>query len=131
MSGANPAVASGPATVEHWYDFAEGGPVHKVLLPFPPAEPAPFEVARWSIAPGTSNDLDVHRSREVWIILTGGGTLTFADETRTLHPGDVVAFESEVPHQLRNDGPETLSAISIYWLPTTSSPKARSAVDSA
>ncbi|MEK8109502.1 cupin domain-containing protein [Micromonospora sp. M12] len=77
----------------------------------------PFEVARWSVAPNTSNDLDVHRSREVWIIVSGTGTLTFADQTDVLRAGDVAAFDSRVPHQIRNDGPDPLLAISVYWLP--------------
>jgi mannose-6-phosphate isomerase-like protein (cupin superfamily) len=87
-----------------------------VLLPFPSTKPAPFELARWSVAPGTSNDLDVHQSREVWIILSGVGTLTWADQTKVLKVADVVAFESRVPHQIRNDGPDTLLATSVYWL---------------
>ncbi|WP_196255840.1 cupin domain-containing protein [Micromonospora sp. WMMD558] len=108
--------ASGPVPFAHWYTFAEGGPVHRARLPFPSAAPAPFEVARWSVAPGTSNDLDVHRSREVWVIVTGTGTLTWADQTTAVGAGDVVAFESQVPHQVRNDGPEPLLAISVHWL---------------
>ncbi|MGC4795148.1 cupin domain-containing protein [Micromonospora saelicesensis] len=116
MQSTNPAITSGVVTFEHWYDFTEGGPVHRALLPFPSTGPAPFEVARWSVAPNTSNDLDVHRSREVWIIVSGTGTLTFADQTGVLRAGDVAAFDSRVPHQIRNDGPDPLVAISVYWL---------------
>ncbi|MET8233524.1 cupin domain-containing protein [Micromonospora sp. NPDC005298] len=116
MPSTDPAITSGVATFEHWYDFTEGGPVHRALLPFPSTAPAPFEVARWSVAPNTSNDLDVHRSREVWIIVSGTGTVTFADRTDVLRAGDVVAFDSTVPHRIRNDGPEPLLAVSVYWL---------------
>ncbi|MEU1586281.1 cupin domain-containing protein [Micromonospora sp. NPDC005710] len=116
MPNANPAITSGVVTFDHWYDFTEGGPVHRGLLPFASTAPAPFEVARWSVAPHTSNDLDVHRSREMWIIVSGTGTLTFADQTCVLRAGDVAAFDSRVPHQLRNDGPDELSAVSVYWL---------------
>jgi mannose-6-phosphate isomerase-like protein (cupin superfamily) len=116
MSKVSPIMASGPAEFEHWYDFAEGGPVHQVLLPFPSTKPAPFELARWSVTPGTSNDFDVHRSREVWIIVSGTGTLSWADQTKVLRAGDVVAFESKVPHQIRNNGSEVLLAMSVYWL---------------
>ncbi|MFE9657840.1 cupin domain-containing protein [Micromonospora sp. NPDC006431] len=76
----------------------------------------PFEVGRWSVAPKTSNDLDMHRSREVWVIASGIGTLTWADQTRVLRAGDVAAFESKVPHQIRNDGADPLLAISVYCL---------------
>ncbi|MEU8185327.1 cupin domain-containing protein [Micromonospora sp. NPDC049047] len=116
MPTTNPVMTSGVATFEHWYDFTEGGPVHSALLPFPATDPAPFELARWSVAPHTSNDLDVHRSREVWIIVSGTGTVTFGDQTAVLRAGDVVAFDSRVPHRIRNDGPDPLSAVSVYWM---------------
>ncbi|MBY8875416.1 cupin domain-containing protein [Micromonospora sp. PLK6-60] len=117
MPTTNPALTSGPVTFDPWYAFAEGGPVHRGRLPFPPADPAPFEVARWSVAPGTANDLDVHRSRELWIVVSGTGTLTWADRSTALRAGDVVAFDSEVPHQLRNAGPDKFHAVSVFWLP--------------
>ncbi|MER7461192.1 cupin domain-containing protein [Micromonospora sp. NPDC126480] len=117
MSSNSTARTSGPVPFEPWYAFAEGGPVERALLPFPSSTPAPFEVARWSVAPGTANDLDVHRSREIWIMVAGAGTLTWADQNTLLRAGDVVAFESRVPHQIRNDGPDPLLAISVYWLP--------------
>ncbi|GAB4103087.1 hypothetical protein GCM10028790_21060 [Micromonospora taraxaci] len=116
MPNTNSPSTSGPVAFAHWYDFAEGGPVHQGLLPFPASAPAPFEVARWSVAPNTCNDLDVHRSREVWIIVSGTGTLTFGDQTSVLRAGDVAAFDSRVPHQIRNDGPDQLLAVSVYWL---------------
>ncbi|MGW0435024.1 cupin domain-containing protein [Micromonospora sp. NPDC003197] len=118
MSSTNLTMSGGPVEFAHWYDFSEGGPVHQALLPFPAESPAPFELARWSVAPGTSNDLDVHRSREVWIVVSGVGVLTWADQTAVVRAGDVVAFESKVPHQVRNDGPDTLHAVSVYWLPS-------------
>lgn len=116
MRSSDSAITSGVVTFDHWYDFTEGGPVHRALLPFPVTAPAPFEVARWSVAANTSNDLDVHRSREVWIIVSGVGTLTYADQARVLRAGDVAAFDSGVPHQIRNDGPDPLLAVSVYWL---------------
>ncbi|TDB70403.1 cupin domain-containing protein [Micromonospora sp. KC721] len=117
MSNTSQATTSGPVPFEPWYTFAEGGPVHRALLPFPATAPAPFEMARWTVAPQTSNDLDVHRSREVWVVVAGTGMLTWTDRTTVLNAGDVVAFESHVPHQIRNDGPDPLVAISVYWLP--------------
>lgn len=106
---------SGPVTFEPWYTFSEGGPVESGILPFSAQAPAPFEIARWSVAPGTANDLDVHVSREVWLVVTGEGQVHWADQSRGVRAGDVVAFDTKVPHQVRNDGTETLHVFSIYW----------------
>jgi mannose-6-phosphate isomerase-like protein (cupin superfamily) len=100
------------------YAFAEGGRVEVAALPLPANNPAPFDVARWSIAPGTSNDLDVHISREVWLVASGRGTVTWADRsTTTIETGDAMAFETQVPHQVRNDGEIPLTVFSVYWKP--------------
>jgi mannose-6-phosphate isomerase-like protein (cupin superfamily) len=113
--------AGGPVDFRHWYAFREGGPVERGSLPFPEHAPAPFELARWTVAPGTANDLDVHRSREVWIVVAGAATVVWDDnKTTRLQPGDVMAFESRTPHQLVNDGPVPFVAASVFWLDTTS-----------
>lgn len=98
------------------YLFEQGGRVEVGTMPYPRDTPAPFEVARWSVAPGTANDLDRHRSREVWLVIAGTGLVTFADQTLRIHPGDALAFETEVPHQVYNDGEESLRVFSAYWL---------------
>jgi mannose-6-phosphate isomerase-like protein (cupin superfamily) len=113
----------GPVDFRPWYAFREGGPVERGGLPFPKHAPAPFELARWTVAPGTANDLDVHRSREVWIVVAGAATVVWDDnETKRLQPGDIMAFESLTPHQLINDGLVPFVAASVFWLDATSEP---------
>jgi mannose-6-phosphate isomerase-like protein (cupin superfamily) len=108
---------SGPVEFTYWYQFGDGGPVEAGKLPYPEQHPAPFEVARWTVAPGTANDLDVHRSRELWLVIAGAARAEWADgHTQELHPGDVVAFESLTPHQLINDGSVPFVAASVYWI---------------
>jgi mannose-6-phosphate isomerase-like protein (cupin superfamily) len=100
-----------------WYQFAEGGPVEQATLPFPALQPAAIEVARWIVAAGTANHVDVHNSREVWVVVSGQATVTWGEgHKRRTGPCDVMAFDSRTPHQLRNDGDEALVAVSVYWL---------------
>ena len=89
------ANTSGPLTFSFDYSFEQGGPVEAAILPYPERARAPFEVARWSVAPGTFNDLDTHRSREVWFIIAGSGTVTFADQVHRVQQGEAIAFDSE------------------------------------
>jgi mannose-6-phosphate isomerase-like protein (cupin superfamily) len=109
------ALTSGPVSFEYSYSFSEGGPVESGTLPFPQNAPAPFEVARWSIMPGQANDLDQHVSREVWLVISGEGCVTWGGQTTTVSAGHAIAFDTKVPHQVRNTGREPLHVFSVYW----------------
>jgi mannose-6-phosphate isomerase-like protein (cupin superfamily) len=109
------ASTSGQVSFVYSYSFSEGGPVESGTLPFPRYAPAPFEVARWSVMPGNANDLDMHVSRELWLVISGEGHVTWADQSATISAGDAVAFDTRVPHQVRNTGPEPLRVFSVYW----------------
>ena len=122
MRGETAPSASGRLSFEHWYAFSEGGPVEAASLPFPADAAAPFEVARWMVAPGEANDLDRHESREVWLVISGSGEVTWADQATTIGPGDAIAFEANVAHQVRNTGAEPLRAFSVYWKQTNHRP---------
>jgi mannose-6-phosphate isomerase-like protein (cupin superfamily) len=116
MSGGTfPASTSGRLSFEHSYSFSQGGPVESGVLPFPVDASAPFEVARWSVAPGKANDLDVHVSREVWLVISGEGHVTWADQSTTIKAGDAIAFDTKIPHQVCNVGSEPLRVFSVYW----------------
>lgn len=110
-----PASTSGEISFEYSYSFSEGGPVESGTLPFPHNAPAPFEVARWSVMPGQANDVDVHVSREVWLVISGEGTVTWADQSARIAAGDAIAFDTKVRHQIRNTGSEVLRVFSVYW----------------
>jgi hypothetical protein len=71
---AAPIADSGLVTFEYAYSFADGGRVEEGRnIPGEPERLVPFEVARWRIEPGTGNDLDVHRSYEMWLVADGAG----------------------------------------------------------
>ena len=117
MTTTSASTHSGPAVFKPWYHFGAGGPVEEGIMPFPLDAPAPFQVARWTVEPGTANDLDVHRSREVWFVIRGNARAVWGDgQSMELAPGDVLAFESLTPHQLINDGPMPFVAASVFWI---------------
>jgi mannose-6-phosphate isomerase-like protein (cupin superfamily) len=109
------APTSGLLSFDYWYSFSEGGPVESGALPFAHYAPAPFEVARWVVAPGKANDLDMHAAREVWLVISGEGHVSWADQSATIRAGDAIAFDATVAHQVRNTGPEPLRVFSVYW----------------
>lgn len=116
MTTETPAAStSGPVSFGYSYSFSEGGPVDSGTLPFPRHAPAPFEVARWSVMPGDANDLDTHVSREVWLVISGEGIVTWGNQSATIKAGDAVAFDTKVPHQARSTGPGPLRVFSVYW----------------
>lgn len=110
-----PSPTSGPLSFAHWYFFAEGGPVESARLPFSADAPAPFEIARWSVEPGTANDRDVHISREIWLVIAGEGEVTWADQSVPIKAGEAIGFDTNVPHQVRTVGAEPLRVFSVYW----------------
>jgi len=113
------APTSGLLSFEDWYSFSAGGPVESGALPF---ARAPFEVARWMVAPGEANDLDMHASREVWLVISGEGRVSWADQSATIRAGDAIAFDAKVAHQVRNTGSEPLRAFSVFWKQAGHSP---------
>jgi mannose-6-phosphate isomerase-like protein (cupin superfamily) len=106
------AKTSGPVHFRFDYAFAEGGPVEAVRLPFASDAEAPFELARWTVEPGTANDIDLHDAREVWLVIAGGGRVTWAGREMRLRAGEAVAFDSRVQHRIANDGEDPLRVFS-------------------
>ena len=54
-----------------------------------------------------------HNGRELGFVQTGELTVTLGFEEHVLGPGDSVCFESAIPHRLRNDGADAVTAIWI------------------
>jgi mannose-6-phosphate isomerase-like protein (cupin superfamily) len=111
------ATRSGLVAFKYAYSFADGGPVEEGTVPSEPDRLVPFEVARWYVEPGMSNDLDVHRSHEMWLVIDGAGELTLDEQVIRISSGDAIMMNSETPHRVRNTGDKSLRAFSIYWPP--------------
>jgi mannose-6-phosphate isomerase-like protein (cupin superfamily) len=111
------ASRSGLVAFEYAYSFADGGPVEEGRVPGEPGRLVPFEVARWHVEPGTSNDLDEHRSHEMWLVIDGVGELTLDGQVVRISSGEAIMMNSEAPHRVRNIGDKPFRAFSVYWPP--------------
>jgi len=58
-----------------------------------------------------------HNGKEFGVILEGTCELVYGTETYNLQTGDSVSFSSDIPHILKNTGPEVLKAIWIITPP--------------
>ena len=67
---------------------------------------------------GTRGDMEYgHRGKELGVILEGSGTLTYGSNSYTIHAGDCVSFDSDIPHNLENKGQTPLRAVWIITPP--------------
>jgi quercetin dioxygenase-like cupin family protein len=76
---------------------------------------APFNASRFTVEPGCASPVDSHAVREIWMVAEGFGELTYGDLTVRLNTADVFYFEPPTPHQVRNDGSQTLVIFSVWW----------------
>ena len=90
----------------------------------------PVAVQRWSFPPGTtegdhthpsSTERDAHPSPldEIYLLVSGRATITLADRTVDLHPGDALLAPAGVLHGVRNDGPDTAEFVLVWGPPGT------------
>ena len=110
-------VEASPFTFKTWYHFADGGVVEQPTAPSLDGAGIPFEIARWEVEPGQSNDRESHRSAELWVVVSGAGHVVVDDNEFDLTAGESVLIPSGSTHQLTNHGDTAVQAYSLYWLP--------------
>lgn len=76
---------------------------------------APFRLSRFTVAPGVETPVDVHQVHELWLVGAGTGELTYDGTAHRISEGDVVRFQPERTHTVRNDGTGTLALFSLWW----------------
>lgn len=74
-----------------------------------------LEVAEMILKPGTASrpHLAGHTGRDYGIVLKGPVRVEFENESQTLRVGDYIAFDSEAPHRLVNEGKKEARVIWI------------------
>lgn len=66
------------------------------------------------LLPGQSQRLHDHPQQDkFYLVLTGGGRFTVADESRTCSVGDLILCPAGAPHGVENDGAELLTFLTV------------------
>ncbi|MQA25161.1 MAG: cupin domain-containing protein [Micromonosporaceae bacterium] len=89
--------------------------VEEVAEATPGSEKWPFLASRFEVPPGATSERDVHDVSELWLVRSGSGVVAFGDTVMDVGPGEMVFFDSRVPHQITNTGSEQLRLFSVWW----------------
>lgn len=81
----------------------------------------PFKCSIFSVVAGSTTPTDCHLVRESWIVISGGGLLTYAGRCQLISARDMLYFESGNEHSVANFGSEPLVILSLWWAPDTPS----------
>jgi mannose-6-phosphate isomerase-like protein (cupin superfamily) len=96
-------------------DAAAGLRILEVMLDSSGTSVAPFKAACFSVEPGYTTPVDSHSMREIWLVTGGSGELIYDGKTTSIRKSDIVYFEPPKPHQVRNDGSDSLVIFSVWW----------------
>lgn len=75
----------------------------------------PFLYSRFIVTPGSTSRRDQHSVSEMWIFLSGKGTLLLDGSEFNVKQGDVVHFASMKVHQVVNESTEDMEVCSFWW----------------
>jgi quercetin dioxygenase-like cupin family protein len=89
--------------------------IHEIDLTDQSGPRAPFKASRFTVDPGCTSPVDSHAVREIWMVAEGEGELLYDGRPSRLKAADVVYFDSHKPHQVTNDGAQTLVVYSVWW----------------
>jgi mannose-6-phosphate isomerase-like protein (cupin superfamily) len=89
------------------------------LLPWPELN-APFEGAWCVLRPGTTSSPHAHHEYEIFIAVSGTGSLTVDGEVRPFAAGDIVRLPPGCTHSVTNDGEEDFEYYGVWWDPEMS-----------
>ncbi|MEV4556227.1 cupin domain-containing protein [Kitasatospora sp. NPDC049285] len=95
--------------------LAPGVVLHDLLLPPAVGRAMPCTLNTAVVAAGAELPRHSHPQTEIWVVAAGRGRLERGPEVFDIAEGDVVVFEPEVEHRLRNTGGTDLRLVSVYW----------------
>lgn len=75
----------------------------------------PFEGSSFIIDAGGASPVDVHSVHEIWMIASGEGELRYDGQSLRIRAGDVFYFAPMKTHEVRNDGPGSMTIFSVWW----------------
>jgi mannose-6-phosphate isomerase-like protein (cupin superfamily) len=66
------------------------------------------------VPPGVKEELRSHEeSEQVYVVVSGAGTMSATGDTQTLGAGDLVLIPPATDHSVANDGDEPLALVSV------------------
>ena len=76
----------------------------------------PVGLGRMLLKKGGVTPFDQHPVKESWLVANGEGELEFKESsTLKIQTGDIVVFDSNESHLLKNTGDSDLLMFSIWW----------------
>jgi mannose-6-phosphate isomerase-like protein (cupin superfamily) len=76
---------------------------------------APFGSMICQVEPGQATDEDFHNQSELFVVVTGTGSLIADNETVNINTGDVFTLQRKVPHVIKNTADTPLIFVSVWW----------------
>jgi len=76
---------------------------------------APFGGMICRIEPGEATAPDFHNQDELFVVVTGSGSLIAEGTTTTIHTGDIFSLPRKVEHVIKNTGSTVLTFVSVWW----------------
>ncbi len=76
---------------------------------------SPFGLIIFSVEPGSSTEAHCHEIKEYWLIASGNGQVIYDGEAYGVSEGDLLYFEPQKSHQVRNNSDEPMRILSIDW----------------
>jgi mannose-6-phosphate isomerase-like protein (cupin superfamily) len=80
-----------------------------------PGSGAPVAILEFTVDPHASSEMGANPVTEVIQVLSGRGVVLSDNRELSVQAGDWVLIEPNVQHQVRNESPEVLSALSVSW----------------
>ncbi len=85
------------------------------LPELPELEEAPFGGMICRIEPGEATDLDFHNQNELFIVVSGSGSLTAESGPIAVQTGDIFSLPKKVSHVIENTDSTVLTFVSVWW----------------
>jgi quercetin dioxygenase-like cupin family protein len=67
------------------------------------------------IEPGEATDADFHNQSELFVVVTGTGSVIAAGETTAIDTGEIFTLPRKVEHVIKNTGSTVLTFVSVWW----------------
>lgn len=95
-------------------EFPAGRRTRVLVGPGSPVAAERFVIGYVTLHPGGAVPLHVHEQEEVYVILSGRGTMQVGNEIEPVEPVAAIHMPSGQPHELRNTGETEMVMMFVY-----------------